>query len=271
MHESGDGFVAGEEPEFHTFASITDAGSKANEFQYRFNKRGGATTLSRVARFLGIASEDPDNIEANYNIEVQHGTLTVKKAAAENHKLALADRTVTYNGKDQTLEAASSDIKDAKVQYSVDGQTWTDELPAFKHVGKYTIYARAVHGNYEDAETSAVLEIVPAKLTVITDSAEKVYDGKPLTAGGRLEGLAEGDQVELAVTGSQTEVGESINTCELKWTGAEAADYEVTETLGTLKVTPKPAEPEAPKRMKRRRLRRNPRRRKRRRLHGSGS
>lgn len=247
VHESGDGFVAGEEPEFHTFASITDAGSKANEFQYRFNKRGGATTLSRVARFLGIASEDPDNIEANYNIEVQHGTLTVKKAAAENHKLALADRTVTYNGKDQTLEAASSDIKDAKVQYSVDGQTWTDELPAFKHVGKYTIYARAVHGNYEDAETSAVLEIVPAKLTVITDSAEKVYDGKPLTAGGRLEGLAEGDQVELAVTGSQTEVGESINTCELKWTGAEAADYEVTETLGTLKVTPKPAEPEAPK------------------------
>ncbi|WP_242323870.1 InlB B-repeat-containing protein [Faecalibaculum rodentium] len=247
VHESGDGFVAGEEPEFHTFASITDAGSKANEFQYRFNKRGGATTLSRVARFLGIASEDPDNIEANYNIEVQHGTLTVKKAAAENHKLALADRTVTYNGKDQTLEAASSDIKDAKVQYSVDGQTWTDELPAFKHVGKYTIYARAVHGNYEDAETSAVLEIVPAKLTVITDSAEKVYDGKPLTAGGRLEGLAEGDQVELVVTGSQTEVGESTNTCELKWTDAEAADYEVTEALGTLKVTPKPAEPEAPK------------------------
>ena len=247
VHESGDGFVAGEEPEFHSFASITDAGTKANEFQYRFNKRGGATTLSRVARFLGIASEDPDNIEANYNIEVQHGMLTVKKAAAENHKLALADRTVTYNGNDQTLEAAFSDIKDAKVQYSVDGQAWTDELPAFRHVGKYTIYARAVHGNYEDAETSAVLEIVPAKLTVITGSAEKVYDGKPLTAGGRLEGLAEGDQVELVVTGSQTEVGESVNTCELKWTDAEAADYEVTETLGTLKVTPKPAEPEAPK------------------------
>lgn len=42
-------------------------------------------------------------------------------------------------------------------------------------------------------------------------------------------------------------MGESVNTCELKWTDAEAADYEVTETLGTLKVTPKPAEPEAPK------------------------
>ena len=79
---------------------------------------------------------------------------------------------------------------------------------------------------------------------------EKVYDGKALTAGGSVTGLAEGDEVELLLTGSQTEVGESANTYELKWTKADAADYEVTEAIGTLKVTPKPAEPaepEAPK------------------------
>ncbi|WP_276906376.1 InlB B-repeat-containing protein [Faecalibaculum rodentium] len=250
VHESGDGFVKGEEPEFHSFASITDAGTTENTFSYRFNKRGGATTLSRVARFLGVASEDPDNIAANYNIEVQHGTLKVKKADAKHHNLKLADKTVTYNGKDQMLDAATSDIKDAKIQYSVDGQTWMDELPAFTHVGKYTVKARAMHNNYEDAETSAVLEVVPAKLTVTTESAEKVYDGKALTAGGSVTGLAEGDEVELLLTGSQTEVGESANTYELKWTKADAADYEVTEAIGTLKVTPKPAEPaepEAPK------------------------
>ena len=250
VHESGDGFVKGEEPEFHSFASITDAGTTENTFSYRFNKRSGATTLSRVARFLGIASEDPDNIAANYNIEVQHGTLKVKKADARHHNLTLADKTVTYNGKDQMLDAATSDIKDAKIQYSVDGQTWTDELPAFTHVGKYTVKVRAMHNNYEDAETSAVLEVVPAKLTVTTESAEKVYDGKALTAGGSVTGLAEGDEVELLLTGSQTEVGESANTYELKWIKADAADYEVTEAIGTLKVTPKPAEPaepEAPK------------------------
>nr|WP_276925194.1 InlB B-repeat-containing protein [Faecalibaculum rodentium] len=250
VHESGDGFVKGEEPEFHSFASITDAGTTENTFSYRFNKRSGATTLSRVARFLGIASEDPDNIAVNYNIEVQHGTLKVKKADARHHNLTLADKTVTYNGKDQMLDAATSDIKGAKIQYSVDGQTWTDELPAFTHVGKYTVKARAMHNNYEDAETSAVLEVVPAKLTVTTESAEKVYDGKALTAGGSVTGLAEGDEVELLLTGSQTEVGESANTYELKWTKADAADYEVTEAIGTLKVTPKPAEPaepEAPK------------------------
>ena len=246
VHESGDGFVEGEEPVFHSFAAITDAGTKPNSFSYRFNKRGGATTLSRVARFLGIASDDPDNIEANYNIEVQHGTLTVKKASAENHNLKLADKTVTYNGKKQSLDAAVSDIAGAKIEYSVDGNTWSETLPAGLHVGKYTVKARAVHGNYEDAETSAVLEIVPAKLTVTTESAEKVYDGKPLTAGGKLEGLVEGDQVELTVTGSQTEVGESVNTCELNWNGVQASDYEVTESLGTLKVTPKPADPEKP-------------------------
>ncbi|WP_276814682.1 InlB B-repeat-containing protein [Faecalibaculum rodentium] len=250
VHESGDGFVKGEEPEFHSFASIMDAGTTENTFSYRFSKRSGATTLSRVARFLGIASEDPDNIAANYNIEVQHGTLKVKKADAKHHNLTLADKTVTYNGKYQMLDAATSDIKDAKIQYSVDGQTWTDELPAFTHVGKYTVKARAMHNNYEDAETSAVLEVVPAKLTVTTESAEKVYDGKALTAGGSVTGLAEGDEVELLLTGSQTEVGESANTYELKWTKADAADYEVTEAIGTLKVTPKPAEPaepEAPK------------------------
>lgn len=246
VHESGDGFVKGEEPEFHSFASITDAGTTENTFSYRFNKRSGATTLSRVARFLGIASEDPDNIAVNYNIEVQHGTLKVKKADARHHNLTLADKTVTYNGKDQMLDAATSDIKDAKIQYSMDGQTWTDELPAFTHVGKYTVKARAMHNNYEDAETSAVLEVVPAKLTVTTESADKVYDGKALTAGGSVTGLAEGDEVELLLTGSQTEVGESANTYELKWTKADAADYEITEAIGTLRVTPKPAEPAEP-------------------------
>lgn len=243
---TGDGFVAGEEPVFHSFGTYIEAGEYDNTFAYKFNKRPSANIFSRVARYLN-PSEDPDHIADNYGITHETGKIVIRKASADLHNLNFEDKTVIYNGKDQMLDAASSDIADAAIQYSVDGKTWTDEMPAFKDAGKYTVHARAVHGNYEDAEKTAVLTVIPAELIVETDSATKEYDGKPLTAGGKLTGVVEGDEITLKMTGSQTEVGKSTNTYELDYGQTKASNYTVTEKLGTLEVTAAPKKEEKPK------------------------
>ena len=81
-----------------------------------------------------------------------------------------------------------------------------------------------------------IYRISPAPLTVITEGAQKIYDGKPLTAPGEMSGLAGGETAELKVTGSQTEIGSSENTFEIDWKTAKKSNYEIAAYTGMLEV-----------------------------------
>ena len=100
--------------------------------------------------------------------------------------------------------------------------------------------------NYEVAVNEGALEVTKASITVKTGSAEKEYDGKPLTCDeASISGLAEGEEVTITATGSQTEVGSSENTYSIDWGDVDEANYEITEEdLGTLTVTEATVEPE---------------------------
>ncbi len=119
------------------------------------------------------------------------------------------------------------------------------------------------------------LEVTQASITVTTDTPEaKVYDGKPLVAGGSFTvaggkdngvtgsdtitvaddynpetgefkkaiTLLNGEKVLVSIDGSQTEAGSSPNSYSFNWedalSTAKASNYKVTsETIGTLTVT----------------------------------
>ena len=94
-----------------------------------------------------------------------------------------------------------------------------------------------VRGNYA-GEVTRTYQIIPAKLTVTTPSASKVYNGKALTAEGTISGFVNGETATFNTTGSQTEVGSSTNTYAINWTGAaKQGNYTISENLGTLTVT----------------------------------
>ena len=85
--------------------------------------------------------------------------------------------------------------------------------------------------------------IMPKTVTLTSQSAEKEYDGTPLTSpevtGG--EGFAEGEIAELSAKGSALNVmdGEQVNRIE--YTGTEnfhETDYVIAKQEGTLRVTP---------------------------------
>ena len=98
-------------------------------------------------------------------------------------------------------------------------------------------------GNYT-GEFMKSYKITPREYTVTTDSAKKVYDGTALTAGGKIEGIVDGEVVVVHTTGSQTEVGNSPNTYELEWKKASSKNYKLKEdSIGTLTVTEQTIDP----------------------------
>ena len=96
-----------------------------------------------------------------------------------------------------------------------------------------------------DEETIGTLEIAKRPVTVTAKGGEKQYDGKPLTAadtgydiGG--EGLVEGHEADVALSGSQTAPGASPATVEsvaVKDGDVDVANnYDVATADGSLKV-----------------------------------
>ena len=103
-------------------------------------------------------------------------------------------------------------------------------------------------GNY-GGSIDVEFEIIPAPLKVTTPSAGKVYDGSALTAGpADVEGLQGSDAtaVTITATGTQTDVGNSVNGVSYDWGQVLASNYSITEDLGTLTVWPQSIDPTDP-------------------------
>ena len=110
------------------------------------------------------------------------------------------------------------------------------------NVGTVEINVKGI-GNYT-GEFTKTYKITPKEYTVTTESAKKVYDGTALTAGGKIEGIVDGEVVVVHTTGSQTDVGNSPNTYELEWKKASSKNYKLKEdSIGTLTVTEQTIDP----------------------------
>ena len=101
---------------------------------------------------------------------------------------------------------------------------------------------RTVTFNVTDGE----LEITKRPVTLKSESATKIYDGKPLVRPVVQilgEGFAETDNIVVYATGSVTDVGTAVNAIEIVYptalATASADNYDITLDEGTLEVTPR--------------------------------
>ncbi len=215
------GLVNNETATLKTTGSITDAGSVPNTY---------------VIVWDGTADE------SNYFVsEEDIGTLNILPSSDGQNGIKTEGYIGTYDGEDHPLKATAL-LDGSKLYYSLDGgKTWSEEAPVFRDASDepINVMIKAENPDYVKGSASVGVQITirRAALSVTTDSASKQYDGKPLTASGELEGLINGETAELVMTGSQTEVGKSMNTYEIKWNGtAKESNYQVDEKLGTLTV-----------------------------------
>ena len=229
--ETGDGFVEGEGATYSYTGSQTLVGSSENAFTYTLNEGTKAK---------------------NYAITTANGTLTVtNRSESKRFKITVKANSVnaTYDGKEH--EAAGFETTEFTVneqKYTVSGLT-TDS-PKKTNAGTYTnnISGTAVvkdkDGNDVTAQFTVKTEngnlvINRKKYTVETLDGNKTYDGTPLTAGAKINGIIADEVVEIKTTKSLTDVGNILNDkYELTWKTAEATNYKLDgEKFGTLTVT----------------------------------
>ena len=230
----GDKFAADEGAAFNVTGAQTDVDESDNTFGYTLN-------------------EGTD--ERNYAITKTEGKLKVTPVT-DQVTVTITEHSgkVTYDGKEHTVTGYDVTAISNKL-YTADNFTFSGEATVKgTDVGVYGMELKPADFKNTSANfTNVVFIIVDGKLEIakrtvilISASAEKVYDGTPLTNSTVKvtgDGFADGEGAAITVTGTQTDVGKSANTFEYKLNeGTKAGNYSFKKETGMLEVTPVTAE-----------------------------
>lgn len=180
------------------------------------------------------------------SIEIGAGENVLNLNYYKNVTLTANSKTVTYNGKEQTVTGYTSNAPEG---VTFEGITATG---SGTNAGEYTVkFSNGAVGKTDTTGKYIVAKTVDGKLTInkcivtlTSETASKPYDGTPLTkpevtVGG--DGFVEGEVTDIRATGSVTYVSEGEVTNTITYTkGAnfKADNYTITEELGKLTITP---------------------------------
>lgn len=192
----------------------------------------------KVTNAATAAGKDPNGDEVvSEPGKVDAGTGKIKITAVASQV------ETTYDGQEYSAAVSISDLPD--------GYTGTGSSPEkVKNYTKTPVTATVgevliLDSDGNDVTAAFAIECVDGSITIhkkpmtiVTASAEKPYDGTPLTQKeADVTGLEGEDQIVVDVTGSQTQAGSAENTCTYQFAEGDAENYEITVVLGTLKVT----------------------------------
>ena len=234
--------------------SITE-GSTYAETDFTFNGNAEVKATEANTYPMGLKASDFTNNNTNYSsvtFVVNDGLLVIKP------KSIIPDGPDTPDEKKTGIEVTDPDdsiydglphVNPLTVTDTKTGTTLvkdTDYTLSYSedviNVGTVDVTVNGI-GNYT-GEFKKSYKITPREYTVTTESAKKVYDGTALTAGGKIEGIVDGEVVVVHTTGSQTEVGSTPNTYKLEWKKASSKNYKLKEdSIGTLTVTEQTIDP----------------------------
>lgn len=253
------------------------------EFNIQHDNYGGTQPTNKSAGISNEEEEDALVIVPNPSIAVPIATPSITGASAtkvyngtgidvlENVAVE-ADKLVTgeNKGKNAFVDIIVKVKDEAGKEYTYTipaGETtgsWSPEHTEFKTPADVKIKSDGSDGKYsydlsiiyqDKAQTNpaapktvtgkaAEYTITRRPVTLTSASAEKKYDGTPLTKDEVIAstsngvGFVTGEGATYNVTGSQTEVGKSDNTFDYTLNNnTKATNYEITKQLGELEVT----------------------------------
>lgn len=217
---------------------------------------GSQTTAGKSANTIQLSVFDAagNDVSVNYKFIVETGTLTVTPIVL---KFETDSASKVYDG--LTLVESGCRLIEGKV---LEGHTlYFDTAGRQKYPGSSAntllVYIWDDNGTdiisdgYEIIVDYGMLTVSRCSITLLSGTAEKLYDGWPLvcyTHSIVSGSLANGESIYADYTGSQTEVGSSNNTftVEILDTGyVNTTDcYDITYLYGTLTVHENPNHPD---------------------------
>ena len=204
-------------------------------------------TKARMA-FDGAGSADPSGFSTTATYDGAGHT-----AAVVPPRLLTAPVTVRYYGAvatSATLPARGDGAAATSTTLPAEA-AWSGEAPVFTNAGVHTVFYALDARHYETYFGTATVTIAPRPVTLVSDGAEKVYDGTPLRCGAvRVKdgspGFVDGEGFAATCSGALTDVGAMENLFDYALTGgALAGNYTITKEYGWLRVTPATLDPGA--------------------------
>ncbi len=156
------------------------------------------------------------------NLDAQQITATIAKADVEFITLPQAVAGLAADGSAQTLISAG-EVNGGTIEYSLDGENYSTELPTATEIGTYTVYYRAIgddnHNNTEPATIEARIAAGKAEVTATPQAnTGLVFNGQEqalITAGE-----ATGGEMQYSLNGEEFTTNVPVAT--------NAGEYTVT-------------------------------------------
>ncbi len=183
---------------------------------FEYKKKGAAdstydtTAPSANGRYvvrITVAEDD------NYEAVTSSAEFWIHDSLMEE---TVSDTSFTYDGSNKGIAVAVKDSKtnedkaDAIIEYgSLDANKkiiYSTTPTTYKEAGQYTIYYRITAEGYETITDTATLTIAPKPVTFTWGNTDFIYNGKNQKPEASVNGLAEGDRVDVTVSGQQIDV-----------------------------------------------------------------
>ncbi|MFT3950954.1 MAG: leucine-rich repeat domain-containing protein [Oscillospiraceae bacterium] len=170
---------------------------------------GGEAVSSDVLKFTDVGTYTIDYVVSMTNYDSITGSVTVEidKAAIT---ASVGDVSVVFDKNGATPTADITLPDGATIAYSLDGTTFSGDIPSFTSAGSYTVYYEINAGDNYDVLSGSFTVTVQAKdisgLTAAIDSDSFVYTGDAIAPVVTIDGLTEGTDFTVTYS-SNTEVG----------------------------------------------------------------
>ena len=189
-----------------------------------------------------------DNINVGTATAIVTGQGNYRGTASQTFQITKASAAVTtaptplvltYTGSAQALVEAG-EAAGGTMQYSLDGEQFTAEIPTSTATGSYTVYYK-VHGdaNHEDTEAQSVIAVIGKKEITISgiQAQDKVYDGTTAVTLSYDQvvfgGIADGDALTVTAKGTfaDANVGtnKEVTITEIVLDGQSLANYQLAD------------------------------------------
>ena len=241
----------------------------------------GDGVVSNAIASVRVLRHGTEDVTRNYSLAWYPGVLRVTKARMTFDGAGSADPSefstaATYDGAGHTAAVVPPSLLTAPVTVRYYGAVatsatlpargdgavatsatlpeeaaWSGEAPVFTNAGVHTVFYALDARHYETYFGTATVTIAPRPVTLVSDGAEKVYDGTPLRCGAvRVKdgspGFVDGEGFAATCSGALTDVGAMENLFDYALTGgALTGNYTITKEYGWLRVTPATLDPGA--------------------------
>ena len=190
-----------------------------------------------------VRGKDGADVSANYFINYVNGALTVNKPQAVPAKVTA--NNWTYDGKQRPLVVVDGAAADGTMRYSLDGKTYSAEIPCVADAGAYTVWYKAAGDeNHSDSEPSSVSATVASKgisaAKVTLNQTSYTYNGKakkPAVKTVNGETLKAGTDYTVSYK-SNVNVGKATVTVTGKgnYSGTSSATFKIGKAANKLTV-----------------------------------